>query len=127
MLPCSKRRLRKVLCLGGGLAALGGLYALVCSYLGFGIPCLFYTLTGLRCPGCGVSRMCLCLLHLDFAGAWGYNPAILTLLPLGCVLALRVTARYVKTGNRALTAGENRIVWGMIVVLLLFGVVRNLV
>lgn len=112
---------------GGGLLLAGGAYALVCSWLGFGIPCPFYMLTGLQCPGCGVSRMCLHLLHLDFIGAWQANPAILLLLPLGGWLALRIAIRYVRNGTRRLTRAENGAVWLMCAVLVCFGVIRNLI
>ena len=38
--------------------------------------CPFYALTGVPCPGCGLTRAGLCLLQLDFAGAFALNPAI---------------------------------------------------
>lgn len=41
--------------------------------LGIGIPCLFYQVTGLKCPGCGNSRAAMALLRLDFAAAFSYN------------------------------------------------------
>lgn len=122
----SKRRLKRVLAICGGILLAGVLYGLICSWLGVGIPCLFYKLTGFQCPGCGVSRMCLSLLRLDFAGAWRYNSAILLLLPLGIGLAIRVGVRYVKSGSRVLTKEENAVVWFMAAVLLVFGVARNL-
>lgn len=123
---CNKLRLRRLLAVSGGLLLAGLGYALVYDATGFSIPCPFYAVTGLQCPGCGVSRMCLCLLHLDFSGAWHYNPVILSLLPVGIILAVRLAARYVKTGSKALTKGENATLWAMIVILLLFGVIRNL-
>lgn len=41
---------------------------------GTGIPCYYYTRLGRPCPGCGLSRMYLSMLQLDFAAAFGYNP-----------------------------------------------------
>lgn len=41
--------------------------------LGIGIPCLFYQVTGLQCPGCGNSRAVMALLRLDLAAALSYN------------------------------------------------------
>ena len=108
-------------------AAIGGGYALFCFHFGYGIPCLFNLVTGLKCPGCGVTRMCLCLLRLDFAGAWVANPVLLVLLPFGVFLALRLAVRYVKSGSRRLTKAENIGVCMVCVVLLIFGVVRNIV
>lgn len=118
--------MRRVLCIGGGLLLAGLLYAWVYGLTGLSIPCLFYTVTGLQCPGCGVSRMCMCLLRLDFAGAWHYNPVILMLLPIGAYLAVRVLIRYVKTGSSVLRKAEHITVGVIIAVLLLFGVLRNL-
>ncbi|HYQ56287.1 MAG TPA: DUF2752 domain-containing protein [Draconibacterium sp.] len=46
--------------------------------------CLFHSLTGGYCPGCGSQRALHSLLHLDFAGVAGYNflflPAALLIL-----------------------------------------------
>ncbi len=37
-------------------------------------PCVFRAMTGLPCPGCGLSRAWLSALHLDFYGAFSYHP-----------------------------------------------------
>lgn len=43
-----------------------------------GIPlpesCWFKRLTGLGCPGCGLTRSVICLVHGNFLGAWDFNP-----------------------------------------------------
>lgn len=44
--------------------------------------CLWHTLTGLDCPGCGAQRMAHALLHADLKGAWSANPMLLCMLPL---------------------------------------------
>lgn len=43
--------------------------------------CLFHTVTGWDCPGCGSQRMGHALLHLDFAQAWRANALLLCVLP----------------------------------------------
>lgn len=45
-------------------------------------PCPFALLTGLDCPGCGVTRMLFSLLHADLPAALHYNALALLLLPL---------------------------------------------
>ena len=107
------------------LLLLGLAYAAVAGRIG-GIPCLFHLLTGLQCPGCGVTRMCLHLLRGNMRDAFYDNGAVLCMLPLGLLLLLRRSYAYVKTGDRRLTPGENRLCVGMAVVLILFGVARNI-
>ena len=55
------------------LAVLVG-YLVLYLITGTGIPCFYYSLYGYTCPGCGLSRMFLSLLRLDFAAAFAYNP-----------------------------------------------------
>lgn len=47
---------------------------------GTGIPCIFSKLTGLSCPGCGISRMFISLIKLDIYQAFRYNPLVFILL-----------------------------------------------
>lgn len=119
------RLFRLFLWCGIALAA-GLLYAHLVRVTGFGIPCVFHTITGLDCPGCGVTRMCLSLLRLDFAAAYRYNAAILVLSPLGIAVAARQAWLYVKTGHPKLSKIEMGIISFLIVALLVFGVWRNI-
>lgn len=57
------RRRTRVILIGMAVILLGIGYALLVRK-GIGIPCLFYQITGLRCPGCGISRSLASLLTL---------------------------------------------------------------
>ena len=109
------------------VAAVGIGYALWVNLTHLSIPCPFHAITGLQCHGCGVTRMCLALLRLDVSGAWQANPVLLLLLPLlGGLLGYRAVV-YVRRGSVP-TARWETLVWsGMAVVLLLWGVWRNIV
>lgn len=121
-----KTRLLRLLRALGLLAALGLGYALVIHMLGRGLRCPFYTVTGLLCPGCGVSRMCLALLAGDWMGAWRANPALVLLTPaLAALLGLRAV-RYVKRGESKAPAWESRTWIVLAIALVAFGVLRNL-
>lgn len=92
----------------------------------FTVGCPFNRLTGLKCPGCGVTRMILRILHLDFKTAFFYNPAIFCLVPLWaaafCIFML--LERRGKTA--AAQKVKNTAVYFSIAVLVFFGVVRNI-
>lgn len=79
--PVQRPKWQKYLLLCIGLAAAGLLY--------YRFGCPVYYFTGISCPGCGVSRACGALLHLDIAGAFYYHP----LFWLGPVLAVVVLVR----------------------------------
>lgn len=50
------------------------------------IPCLFSTLTGVKCPGCGMKTAILRLLELDWHGAVAVNP--LAPAALSCIVCI---------------------------------------
>ncbi|MBQ8345713.1 MAG: DUF2752 domain-containing protein [Clostridia bacterium] len=56
--------------------------ALLLYVIGYGPPCNFHTKTGLYCPGCGMGRATVALLHLNLWDAFRYNPPVILLLPL---------------------------------------------
>lgn len=107
-------------------ALIAGAVLLLLAALGLGVPCLFFAVTGLYCPGCGVSRMLLSLLRLDFSAAFRYNPAVMTALPFLAVLFLSMGIRYVRTGKLSPTKPQTALLWTMAAGLLLFGALRNL-
>jgi hypothetical protein len=49
--------------------------------------CFFRYLTGLPCPGCGLTRSLSCILHGDFARGYEYHPFGYVLLPLFVLVA----------------------------------------
>lgn len=76
--------------------------------------CLLHEMTGLHCPGCGMTRATHALLHGDVPGAFRFNPLVMALLPLGA-LALAFRFRVgIKTA------------WVLVLLVIVFGVLRNL-
>lgn len=86
--------------------------------LQFGPPCLFRTVTGLCCPGCGLTRAVIALLGGDWLGAWRFN----YLLPLA---ALCMAAEYVRLWVYHLRGiphgGRGEKIWLCALVLLVLG------
>jgi hypothetical protein len=72
-----------------GLAAL----AMPQELLRFGPPCLISHLAEGWCPGCGMTRAAIALLHGDLAAAWALNRQSVVVLPMLFWLYCRQLAR----------------------------------
>lgn len=121
-----KQRLKKV---GIGCAVLTTAcfaYFLICNKIGFGIPCFIYQITGLKCGGCGVSRLCISLLKGDIYSAWHYNRAIMILLPVLAYLFIREIYLYIRYDNLTMKKWERCLSAVVVAVLLVFAVLRNI-
>lgn len=119
-------RLFRLLRNGGLLLALGLGYAAWIHKTGLALPCPVFRLTGLLCPGCGITRMCLALLRLDFIGAWQANLGLMLILPILGILALRIMIRYIRFDTWMPTKPEGRCIWGLVAFMLLWAFWRNL-
>ncbi len=88
--------------------------------------CLFHALTGLQCPGCGGLRAVHRLLHGDIAAAWHFNPLLVGLVPLlgAGAVAYGISQR---TGEKLLRLVRKPVIaWGIVAVVVLFAILRNL-
>ena len=122
-----KRRFKRLCAAAAAILAVGLGYAFLGVWLGGTlIPCFIHELTGLYCPGCGLSRMCLALLRLDFAAAFRANTAVFLLLVPGAILTVQLCIQYVKTGRVRPSRRQSIVIGSMIALLLLFAVLRNL-
>jgi len=61
------------------LGGIGGISILISFFVPFSL-CLFYNITGLPCPACGLSRAYLALFNGDFSSAFNYN-ALFPIIP----------------------------------------------
>jgi len=58
-------------------------------------PCLFHTLTGFSCPGCGCTRAVIALAKGELLASLCYNPGILYCVVLYLLFVLSHTAAYI--------------------------------
>lgn len=123
--PGFEQRRRNVLQKALLLLVIGGLYAGFVHVTGWGIPCPIHLVTGLQCPGCGITRMSMALIHGDLHAAFEANAAVLCLLPLMAVTAAQLIWLHIYR-RKVSSVPTDIITWFMIAVLLVFGVVRNL-
>ena len=122
-----RKRLIYTLAVWCAVLAAGIGYGLFCVKTGMGIPCVLHEVTGLECPGCGISRAILALARLDFAAAFGYN-AVWPLI-IGYLLWIGIggSAAYIKRGELCYLPGKTWMHAVILSVVVVYGVVRNFV
>lgn len=122
------RKARILLVLGAGAAAAAGaLYLYFHNPHSYPLPCAFYCLTGLYCPGCGAGRACYSILHLKFTDAFCYNPLMTILLPLvGLYVAARALDWMLTGGNHIDRRLSVKALAWLFAGVLLYGVLRNI-
>ena len=99
--------------------ALVGYYFLN-RYLGLSIPCLFHELTGLYCPGCGVTRMLFSLLKLDFYQAFRYNPLLFIMLVIYIFFTL-----FKVVFKKKIIISE-KVYFVILILVIIYGILRNI-
>jgi len=115
-----------ILAVGGTLAALLILYFFAPMQYAFYPRCLFYTLTGLSCPGCGSLRAMHHLLHGHWTAAFHCNPLLIVLLPIlpGAFISHLLHAA---TGRDMFAVFKRPFwIWLLLGVMVAFSILRNL-
>ena len=105
---------------------LGFIYYILCKN-GFCIKCFFHEITNLKCPGCGLTRMLINIIELEFQKAYNNNMLIFCLLPL--LLPYIFYKTYIWLFDKEDNISEKIPKWLLYSVLgitILFGILRNL-
>ena len=85
------------------------------------LKCFFYEITGLYCPGCGITRMILSLVQFDFYQAFRYNPLIFL---FGIFFVLYVVYCFIR--YKKYKTVSNKLSIALAIITILFGILRNI-
>lgn len=124
-----RRLVRGAILAIAGLGAAGGL-AVVATVSPADSPfypkCQLHQLTGLHCPGCGLTRALHSGLNGDLSQAIAYNPLALIVLPVLALALVRSLWAWA-WGQRSdpILPRWQHLPWVIAVVLAVFGVARN--
>ena len=121
-----KNRVRKIIYRDGIILLAGILYAVFVRLTGLAVPCIFRTLTGWQCPGCGITRACLSLLKGEIRTSFSYNSFLYIAGPCIIYLIVRGALNYIKDNTFQLNRQHTVLIYILTVAALIFGVVRNL-
>lgn len=102
-------------------------YHYIFSAYGVAIPCFFNKVTGLLCPGCGITRMLSAAFKGEFAIAYGYNKFLFITFPIIIIIWGSEEIRYIKNGQRKMSRFSELVLSAEIVFLIIFGILRNVV
>ena len=122
-----RERLLKRLHLYVTVIIIGVIYFLFVSISGFGLPCIIKSITGFDCPACGITRMIISILRGDVIEGIKYNLVLPIVIPVLSSVLIRQEVRYIKTGNRNPSRLEKVFCIILIVVLILYGILRNMI
>lgn len=106
------------------VSLIGAAYYLIVTLTSFRIPCVFHLLTGLKCPGCGVSTMLVEASHLNFAGAFAANPFLFVTFPF--FIFEIVFSIILACKGKPMPKVNEILLWIYIGALIVFGILRNI-
>lgn len=102
---------------------------LLISYLYLGnklniyINCPIKEITGLYCPGCGITRMLQAILQLNFYQAFRYNPLLFISLPFFIFFTIEgIITKKDPLYNKI----PNKILITIIIIFIIYSILRNL-
>ncbi len=87
--------------------------------------CLFHTLTGLYCPGCGSTRAVYQLLHGHPAAAFGLNPLLVLVVPVLAYVAASWLRMALTGKGLPDLAFPPWVTKGLVCLMLVFWIARN--
>jgi hypothetical protein len=120
-----KKRLKSTLIKYGVIFGIALAYLIFVLCTGLGIPCVFHAITKLECPGCGVTRMLISIVKLDFVSAFWYNPFLFVTGPFLIAYLIACEVKFIKHGNRNM--GKWQIfMYVELALALLYGILRNI-
>ena len=122
-----KKRLIKIIFLNAFIIIISFIYYFLNKYFNIGIPCLFYQITGLKCPGCGITRLMFSLIKLDFKQAFFYNHLVFILLPfIGFYIIYQEYLYITKREDKIIKKIPRYTYYILIIILIIYAILRNI-
>lgn len=122
-----KRFIKVVLLVIFILGLIYGYYYLNVTY-NIKINCLFHKYTGLLCPGCGITRCIFSIMNGNLIKAYNYNKLLFLLIPFIITYFVYIMYLYIFNKKDKLIKNIPNYMWySIIIIVILFGIVRNII
>ena len=87
------------------------------------IPCIFYEITGLYCPGCGMTRAVKALVRLDVYSSFRNNILLYTVFPIIFILEI-MNLKF--KNNKKSKKIYNTVMIIILIITIIFAILRNI-
>lgn len=106
---------------------IGFAYYIWVVFTGIYIPCVFNLITGLKCPGCGISHMLVSLSRFDISDAFFCNPLLFIAIPVLTAIYIVKKIYYIRNGTKMVDCKVIRYLeYFFLGLTICFWVIRNL-
>jgi hypothetical protein len=119
-------RIKKIVIRDIFIVLVGMLYWLFVKKTGFAIPCVFYTITGYKCPGCGITHSIMALTGGHLRTAFECNPFLWIAGPVIIYLLIKGDIRFIKYDTFELNKADTIITYICVVLAVIYWFVRNI-
>lgn len=89
----------------------------------FYIPCIFHKITHLYCPGCGITRMFLSILKLDFYQAFRFNPLMFFMSPFIIIYEIIYYINWIQDKKFKIS---KKIWYILLIITIIYTILRNI-
>lgn len=103
------------------------LYKKINNIYHIGIPCIFHKITGLYCPGCGMTRAIFSLIDLDIKQAIKNNILIIIVVPFLIIYIINFAYIWINDLKKDPSKIFPKWFWYTeLIITIIFGIIRNL-
>ena len=88
--------------------------------------CPIHEITGLYCPGCGITRMLFSILKLDFYKAFRYNVLLFIMFPFALFLFIEKIYSELKKRKPLYKKIPEKVWVILIIILIIYAILRNI-
>lgn len=103
------------------------IYCVFIKIFGYGIPCVFHKIFKIKCPGCGITTMYVNIFNFNLKQAFLSNPVIFCSQPFLYYEIIKIIYYYIYDKSTKFNKIENFCLYLLIVILIIFGILRNII